>query len=119
MCGVYTKIIELFLSNLNIQLKIINKTTKFHPLSISNHVSELDPFILYYLFSKYDMKYRFISDVRIQNIPIFGVISDMENTIYIDRRNFIESKKTMEEQITKNDNICIFPEGFNSCRFSL
>jgi 1-acyl-sn-glycerol-3-phosphate acyltransferase len=107
----YIKIIQIFLYLLNIQFEIINKSTQFHQLSISNHVSELDPILLYYLFSKNDVKYRFISDVKIKNIPFFGFISDMENTVYIDRQNHTTSIKTIKEQITKDDYVCIFPEG--------
>jgi hypothetical protein len=40
-------IIEKFLSNNNIEFVIINKTSRFNSLSISNHVSELDPFLIF------------------------------------------------------------------------
>ena len=109
----YTNSFELFLNSLNIKLKIINKTkhSDFHSLSISNHISELDPIILYYLFEKYNVKYRFICSNHLQYIPIIGILGYIENTIYIDRQNHTQSIKTINEEVEKDDFICIFPEG--------
>ena len=114
----YKQIIEIFLNSLHIELQIINKTTSsnyskinFHSLCISNHISELDPIILYYLFSQNNMKYIFISDKKVKKIPIFGLLSSIENTIYIDRIDHIQSIKELNEQVHKDDFVCIFPEG--------
>ena len=108
---IFIYIIRLFLYVNNIQLEINNNTKKFYPIVVSNHVSELDPFILFLIFSNKNMNYRFISDKRIKTIPVFGLISSYLNTIYIDRQNSKSALDELKKNINKNDNICIFPEG--------
>jgi hypothetical protein len=109
--SIYLKSIEIFLHLLDIELEVINQTSHFHPLCVSNHVSELDPIILYYIFMKNNASYRFISDVKVKNIPIFGRISDGKNTIYIDRTKPKEAIQILTNQVSSTDTICLFPEG--------
>ena len=107
----FVYIIKLFLYLNNIKLEINNKIKKFYPIVVSNHVSELDPFILYLIFNNHNVKYRFISANRIKNIPIFGLIANYFDTIYIDRTKPKNAINELKKKITKKDNICIFPEG--------
>ena len=101
----------MFLNINNITLKINNKIKKFHQIVVSNHISEVDPFILFLIFSNNNMKYRFISDNRIKNIPIFGIIANYFDTIYINRENSKKALIKLNKNIKTDDNICIFPEG--------
>jgi 1-acyl-sn-glycerol-3-phosphate acyltransferase len=107
----FNNIIKLFLYMNNIKLEINNRIKKFQSIVVCNHISELDPFILYLIFENNNMQYRFISDIRIKNIPIFGMISNYYNTIYIDRTKPKEALEELNKNIDSNDNICIFPEG--------
>ena len=104
-------IIEKFLLNNNIEFVIINKTSQFNSLSISNHVSELDPFLLFYVFYKNNISYRFVSDIKVKKIPIFGLIAKFMNYIFIDRNNPKEAIDILNKEIKSTDNIFIFPEG--------
>ena len=107
----FTHIIQMFLYMNNIRLEINSKIKKFYPIVVCNHISELDPFILFLIFSNNNIIYRFISDIKIKNIPIFGMVSNYLNTIYIDRTNPKEALNELNKNINPNDNICIFPEG--------
>lgn len=107
----FNEIIKLFLRIHNITLEVNNEIDKFHSIVVSNHISELDPFILFLIFSENNMKYRFISDNRIKHIPFFGIIADHFNTIYIDRKKPDEALYELNKNIHLHDNICIFPEG--------
>ena len=104
-------IIKMFLDLNNITLEINGKIKKFYPIVVCNHISELDPFILYLIFNNNNINYRFISDIRIKNIPIFGMISNSLHTIYINRTNSKKALYELNKNINPNDNICIFPEG--------
>ena len=109
---ILTQIIDAFLYSKNIKLEIINNSSCFHSLCISNHVSELDPILLLYVFNKYSsLKYKFISDKHVKKIPIIGQLSNMIDTIYIDRNDTLYSITIIKEYVTKNTNICMFPEG--------
>jgi len=149
---------------------ILSNSTLFHPLVICNHVSELDPFLLFFIFQENKKIYRFISDISIKDIPIFGYIAEFYNTIFVNShyhntptRNLRQlsfempsfgsglsdnddlvctsslrkgvncltntpirrvkpirgsynhtqrmNNRTLEMEISKTDNICIFPEG--------
>jgi len=109
----FEELIKLFLNlyNIKLQIEINNKFDKFHSIVVSNHISELDPLILFLIFSENNMEYRFISDNKIKDIPFFGMISDYFNTIYIDRTKPNEALDELNKNINSNDNICIFPEG--------
>jgi 1-acyl-sn-glycerol-3-phosphate acyltransferase len=109
----FEEIIKLFLNiyNIKLEIEINNDFDKFNSIVVSNHISELDPFILFLIFSENNMKYRFISDNKIKHIPFFGIIADYFNTIYIDRTNPSEALYELNKNINSNDNICIFPEG--------
>lgn len=104
-------IIELFLYMNNITLEVNCKIKKFHQIVISNHISNLDSIILFYIFNNNNKNYRFISDSKVKNIPIFGSIANYFNTIYINKRNPKKALEIMKANIKKMDNICIFPEG--------
>ena len=104
-------IIQLFLSMNNIILEINNEAKEFCSIVVSNQISELDPFILFLIFSNNNVEYRFISDNKIKDIPFFGMIADYYDTIYINRKNSKEALHELKEEIDSDDNICIFPEG--------
>jgi len=104
-------IIDLFLYLTNIKLEVNCKIKKFYQIVISNHISNLDSIILFYIFNNYNKHYRFISDSKVKNIPIFGTIADYFDTIYINKRNPKKALEIIAKDIKKTDNICIFPEG--------
>ena len=103
-------VIKLFLFICNIEIEIINKCKKMHPIAICNHITKLDPLIMYMVLYILHSKYRFISDIDIKKIPIIYNFAKQYKTIFItrDENGFEKIKK----KIKPNDNIFIFPEGY-------
>lgn len=100
----------ILLTVCNISIEINNFTDQFYNLGISNHVSELDVFILYVLFTNGDFKYKWISDKRFKTFPILGPWAKYNETIFISRNDGSGSKK-IKKQTKPTDNVFIFPEG--------
>ena len=107
----HMQLLSRWLDIQRVELVILNHTTRFHPLAISNHVSEFDPFLLWYVFRRHNVRYRFISDQKVRQIPVLGWLSDLERSIYIDRNNPSAAIQCLQEQMTLTDHICLFPEG--------
>ena len=94
---------------LDIKLEVYNQIDNFSDFIISNHISEFDVFILYYIFSMNNYECRWIGDERLQNLPILGKWSSYKKTIFINRlKNGITQLK---KNIKPNDKIMFFPEG--------
>lgn len=94
---------------LNIKLEIIFDKKKINNFVISNHVSEFDIFILYYILIKNNIKLRWVGDERLKNFPILGKWAQDKKGIFINRNK--NGCSQLKKQIKKNDKIIIFPEG--------
>ena len=76
---------------------------------VANHISWSDIHALNGM-----IPLRFIAKSEIRNWPIFGYLVSRANTLFIDRSNKKDAKRTIEiaQQSLKNgDNLCFFPEG--------
>lgn len=100
----------LLLTVCNISIEIINLSDKFYNLAISNHVSELDSFILYILFTNEDFKYKWITDKRFKDYPILGSWAKYNETIFVSRTDG-SGCKSIKKKTKSTDNVIIFPEG--------
>lgn len=57
---------------------------------------------------------RFIAKSEIINWPVFGYLVSRANTLFIDRRNKRDAKRTIDvavKSLLAGDNLCLFPEG--------
>lgn len=99
----------LLLKFLNIEFEIKYKTKNFSKFIISNHISEFDVFILYYIFELNNITYRFVGDERLKKLPFVGNWGVEQNAIFISRVK--DGCKQLIKKVKPNDNIMIFPEG--------
>ena len=57
---------------------------------------------------------RFIAKSEIRNWPVFGYLVSKANTLFIDRSNKRDAKRTIDvavQSLLAGDNLCLFPEG--------
>jgi len=101
---------HLLINVLSTQVKIKYKTKKFYNLGISNHVSELDIFLLFIIFSKHKIDYSLISDIRFKNYPIIKQWARQNKTIFVNRVDGTGCKSIINNT-KKDSNVFIFPEG--------
>lgn len=76
---------------------------------VANHISWSDIHALNGIVSL-----RFIAKSEIKNWPIFGYLVSCANTLFIDRNNKKDAKRTINiaaESLAAGDNLCFFPEG--------
>jgi len=60
---------------------------------------------------------RFIAKSDIINWPVFGYLVSRANTLFIDRNNKRDAKRTIDvavQSLLAGDNLCLFPEGTTS-----
>jgi 1-acyl-sn-glycerol-3-phosphate acyltransferase len=60
---------------------------------------------------------RFIAKSEIIKWPVFGYLVSRANTLFIDRRNKRDAKRTIDvavQSLQAGDNLCLFPEGTTS-----
>ncbi len=104
----------LIINFLNIKIEIINlngelESSLNNNLVISNHISEFDTFLLYYVFSNNNASFRWVGDERLKKIPLLGEWAIYKNGIFISRIK--NGCSQLKKNIKKNDKIMIFPEG--------
>ena len=111
------KIVQIFhkflLWLLNINIEVLGKKNldNIPTLYVSNHLSYLDIPVL-----GSTLNGRFIAKIEISNWPIFGYLSKVGNTIFINRdlRFLKRNKSIIYDFISKGDSIILFPEGTTS-----
>ena len=111
------KIIQIFhkllLWLININVEVVGKSNlnNVPKLYVSNHLSYLDIPVL-----GSTLNGRFIAKNEISNWPIFGYLSKVGNTIFINRnlRFLKKNKSIIYDFISKGDSIILFPEGTTS-----
>lgn len=100
---------KVLLKILGIKLKLIGKRTNLRPLVlIGNHTSYLDIIILGSI-----MPVAFIAKEEIKKWFLFGFLARMQNTIFINRKNFrtLDSLHNISSNLNANSIIVLFPEG--------
>lgn len=76
---------------------------------VGNHISWSDIHAL-----NSTVPLRFIAKSDIRHWPIFGYLAEKNNTLFIDRSNKRDAKRTIESAVASlnaGDNLCFFPEG--------
>ena len=101
----------LWLVNINVEVVGERSLNNVPTLYVSNHLSYLDIPILGSILNG-----RFIAKNEISIWPIFGYLSKVGNTIFIDRnlRFLKRNKSIIYDFISKGDSIILFPEGTTS-----
>ena len=101
----------LWLININVEVVGKSNLNNVPKLYVSNHLSYLDIPVLGSTISG-----RFIAKNEISNWPIFGYLSKVGNTIFINRnlRFLKRNKSIIYDFISKGDSIILFPEGTTS-----
>ena len=100
---------KFLLKILGIKLSIIGQPSTLKPLIlIGNHCSYLDIIILS---SVYPV--CFVAKSEIKGWFFFGFLAKMQNSIFIDRRNFktLDSLRRVSNNLSVKFSIIIFPEG--------
>ncbi len=77
-------------------------------LLVANHVSYLDIIVLGSL-----VKATFVSKAEVRKWPLFGWLSTLQNTVFINRRSreIKVQLKELSERVANHENLIIFPEG--------
>lgn len=76
---------------------------------VANHISWVDIHAINSI-----MALRFIAKAEIRRWPVFGYLVSCANTLFIDRSNKRDAKRTIEtatQSLRAGDNLCLFPEG--------
>ncbi len=100
---------KFLLKILGIRLSIKGKPGERKPLIlIGNHCSYLDIVILGSV-----LPVCFVAKSEIKGWFLFGTLASLQNSIFIDRRNFkaLDSLKKISKNLSSNFAIIIFPEG--------
>lgn len=95
-------------------IKIIKKgvlETKGPIVYVANHMPWADVVVLGGLFCA-----RFVSKEEVKSWPLFGLLSILRRTIFIQRtrKGVVAGNKQLKEAIFDGDNVAVFPEGTNS-----
>ena len=106
----YELLIEFLLRVLDIDVEVVKKCETIHPIIISNHISELDPALLFYVLKNENIRY--IAGVEdIKKIPLFNAICEHFKVIFIERDKS-KAYDAMTQQLNgTSPTVCIFPEG--------
>ena len=94
---------------LGVKVKLLGNKTDLRPLVlVGNHTSYLDIIILGSI-----MPISFIAKEEIKDWFLFGFLAKMQNTIFIERKNYktLESLRNINKSIELNSAIVLFPEG--------
>ena len=100
---------KFLLKILGIRLSIKGKPSERKPLIlIGNHCSYLDIIILGSV-----LPVCFVAKSEIKGWFLFGTLASLQNSIFIDRRNFkaLDSLKKISKNLSSNFALIIFPEG--------
>ncbi len=100
---------KFLLKVLGIKLQIIGKPSNHKPLILTgNHCSYLDIIILSSV-----LPVCFVAKSEIKGWFLFGLLASLQNSVFIDRRNFkaLDSLKNVSTNLSSNFAMIIFPEG--------
>lgn len=83
-------------------------SSKEQTLFVSNHISYLDIPVIGRL-----IKGSFIAKKDVEDWPVFGFLSKLQQTIFIsrDREDAAKSKKQLDDALKAKKNLIVFPEG--------
>lgn len=105
----YELLIDIILHILNIEVEVIRKCNVIHPIITSNHISEFDPVVLFYVLRNDKIRYIAGTEV-IKKVPIFNAICEFFKVIFIEKNKQLASE-ALTRELKCDDTICIFPEG--------
>ena len=100
---------KFLLKILGIKLSLIGQPSRLKPLVlVGNHCSYLDIIILSSVFPV-----CFVAKSEIKGWFFFGFLAKIQNSIFIDRRNFktLDSLRKVSKSLSEQFAIVIFPEG--------
>lgn len=103
---------RVFAYILGIEVVIRGKIYKKHPcLYVANHSSYADIFVLGGF-----VKGSFIAKKEIASWPIFGYLTSLQESIFVERKREHAAKQSEEvkKRLLEGDNLMVFPEGTSS-----
>lgn len=103
---------SIILKLLNITVQVQGTPSTAAPvLFISNHSSYLDITVLGSLLSA-----GFVAKAEVSNWPLFGLLSRIQGTVFIERRTSraAEQSSLIQKYLEKKQNLILFPEGTSS-----
>jgi 1-acyl-sn-glycerol-3-phosphate acyltransferase len=106
----YNIVIDIILRILDIDIEIIRKSNVIHPIITSNHISEFDPVLLFYVLRNPKIRYIAAGVDVIKKIPLINAICESLDVIFIEQHKQL-ANDTLVRQIKPTDTVCIFPEG--------
>jgi lyso-ornithine lipid O-acyltransferase len=103
---------RLLLKLIGISVRVSGKPSTAAPvLFVSNHVSYLDVPILGSL-----LPAGFVAKAEVADWPLFGVLSQIQNSVFIERRRArtADQRSQLQDYLAKRQNLILFPEGTSS-----
>jgi 1-acyl-sn-glycerol-3-phosphate acyltransferase len=97
---------------LGIKIDVRGQISKHKPtLFVANHSSYLDIFVI-----GTELEGCFIAKAELAGWPIFGFLSKLQNTVFIERRarHAAEQRDELYRRLEAGDNLILFPEGTSS-----
>ena len=97
---------------LGLKIKVIGQPSASAPvLFVANHTSYLDIPILGSILTA-----AFVAKAEVASWPLFGFLSRVQNTLFIERRSSraAEQRTQLQEHLAKHQNLILFPEGTSS-----
>ena len=102
----------LLLKILGIRLRVIGAPSSASPvLFVANHTSYLDIPVLGAI-----LPAAFVAKSEVAGWPLFGFLSKVQNTIFIERRatRAADQRTRLQDHLAKRQNLILFPEGTSS-----
>jgi len=103
---------RILLKILGIRLRIIGAPSTATPvLFVANHVSYLDIPVLGAV-----LPAAFVAKSEVASWPLFGFLSKVQNTVFIERRSTraAAQRTQLQEHLAKRQSLILFPEGTSS-----
>jgi 1-acyl-sn-glycerol-3-phosphate acyltransferase len=100
---------------LGIRLRVYGRPSTASPvLFVANHASYLDIPVLGSL-----LPAGFVAKAEVADWPLFGLLSRMQNSIFVERRSSraAEQRLQLQDYLAMGQNLVLFPEGTSSAGF--
>ncbi|MDR3449871.1 MAG: lysophospholipid acyltransferase family protein [Alphaproteobacteria bacterium] len=97
---------------LGIQARVYGEPSRQSPvLFVANHSSYLDIIVLGAI-----LPAAFVAKSEVSGWPLFGFLSRVQNTVFIERRSTraAEQRTQLQDHLAKKQNLILFPEGTSS-----
>jgi 1-acyl-sn-glycerol-3-phosphate acyltransferase len=103
---------RVLLRLLGIRVRVFGVPSEAAPvLFVSNHASYLDILVLGSL-----LPAGFVAKAEVADWPLFGVLSKLQNSVFIERRSTraVEQSSQLQNYLARGQNLILFPEGTSS-----